>query len=190
MIYSFKKDNVENWMFAENLFTNEECQKVIEYGSSLEKKDAETNDEKYNKKNNIRKSKVAWIDYNENSAWIYEKINHAVCIINEKCFHFDLTGVESMQFAEYNAPDDHFSTHIDKEVNTPVIKLSLSVQLSAPEDYEGGELEIVMSDQGVKMPKTKGTVIAFPSYAPHKINPITKGKRYSLVVWVTGPNFK
>jgi PKHD-type hydroxylase len=190
VIYNFEKDRVENWMFAENFFNDAECQKVIKYGNSLEKKEAKTHDEKYNRENNIRKSKVAWIDYNENSAWIFEKINHAIGILNEKCFHFDLTGIESLQFAEYNAPDDHFATHIDKEVNTPVIKLSLSIQLSAPEDYEGGELEVLLNDEGEKMPKTQGTIIAFPSYVMHRVRPITKGKRYSLVVWVTGPNFK
>ena len=182
-MYSFERDHLENWMFAENYFTNDECKKIIKYGNSLKKENAETTDEKYNKENNIRKGKVAWINYNENSAWIFDKLSHAIKILNEKCFKFDIYGIESLQFAEYNAPNDHFKEHIDRHIGTPVLKLSLSIQLSDPQDYEGGELELIFVDEAIKMPKAQGTLIAFPSYTLHKVTPITKGKRYSVVAW-------
>lgn len=190
MIYSFERDHIQEWMYAENYFNPDECKKIIEYGNSLKKINAKTNDEKYNKENNIRKSKIAWIDYNEDSSWIFDKLSHSIKILNEKCFKFDLHGIESLQFAEYNAPDNHFKSHVDKTYGFPVIKLSLSIQLSDPQDYEGGELKIITSEIETKMPKAQGTLIAFPSYTLHKVTPITKGKRYSLVAWVNGPNFK
>lgn len=63
------------------------------------------------------------------------------------------------------------------------------MQLTDPHEYEGGELEL---HDGVfkYLPKNQGAVIAFPSYVLHKVNPVTRGVRHSLVTWVTGPQFK
>ena len=68
-------------------------------------------------------------------------------------------------------------------------KISIVVQLSDPLEYEGGELQI--SDGGTNRvcEKTKGTIIIFPSYLLHRVTPVTKGTRRSLVLWVTGPPF-
>jgi PKHD-type hydroxylase len=74
--------------------------------------------------------------------------------------------------------------------NGTVRKLSFVIQLSDPKDYKGGELQIHLSDTPEVMKKEQGTLIAFPSYILHEVTPITKGKRYSLVGWITGKPFK
>jgi PKHD-type hydroxylase len=76
-------------------------------------------------------------------------------------------------------------------MNIPVRKLSISIQLTDPEEYEGGELKLYDGEEeGVLMDKTQGTLIIFPSYVLHEVMPVTKGTRNSLVTWVTGKQFK
>jgi PKHD-type hydroxylase len=75
-------------------------------------------------------------------------------------------------------------------MNMPVRKLSISIQLTNPDEYEGGELYLYQSDKGELMDKTQGTLIMFPSYVLHEVMPVTKGTRNSLVTWVTGKQFK
>jgi len=74
----------------------------------------------------------------------------------------------------------------------PVRKLSISIQLTDPEEYEGGELKLYDGDdkEAQVMDKTQGTLIIFPSYVLHEVMPITKGTRNSLVTWITGKQFK
>mgnify|MGYP003677217951 FL=1 len=71
-----------------------------------------------------------------------------------------------------------------------VRKLSLSIQLTDPKEYEGGELYIYEGDKGEKMKQGQGDLILFPSYMLHEVKPVTKGERNSLVCWVTGKQFK
>jgi PKHD-type hydroxylase len=69
-------------------------------------------------------------------------------------------------------------------------KLSLSIQLTDPKEYEGGELILYEDDKGTEMKKEQGTLVLFPSYILHEVKPVTKGERNSLVAWVTGKQFK
>ena len=73
-----------------------------------------------------------------------------------------------------------------------VRKLSISIQLTNPEEYEGGELKLYDGDdeEGIVMDKTQGTLIIFPSYVLHEVMPMNKGERNSLVTWITGKQFK
>jgi PKHD-type hydroxylase len=64
------------------------------------------------------------------------------------------------------------------------------VQLSAPEDYDGGQLELRDGDEIVSGPRDAGTIVAFPSWVIHRVTPVTRGLRRSLVVWVGGPPFR
>jgi PKHD-type hydroxylase len=74
----------------------------------------------------------------------------------------------------------------------PHRKLSISVQLSAPDEYEGGDFEFMDVGQPPKPIniRTQGTAIIFPSITYHKVTPVTKGKRYSLVGWYEGPEWR
>ena len=69
-------------------------------------------------------------------------------------------------------------------------QLSISIQLTDENNYEGGNLELLQSDKADKMEKTQGKLIMFPSFVQHRVTPVTKGERNSLVIWVTGNNFK
>jgi PKHD-type hydroxylase len=69
-------------------------------------------------------------------------------------------------------------------------KLSITVQLSDPDEYEGGELQFMVNQNIFTAPKDKGTAIIFPSFALHRVTPITKGSRKSIVGWISGAPYR
>jgi PKHD-type hydroxylase len=186
--WQFYADKTQNWAYMDNLFTPEECAQIIAIGNS--KLEEAKVDGGVNK--DIRESQIAWI-YSSNIEleFVFRRVTDAILNLNERFFQFDLFGLsEGFQFTRYDAPADFYGVHIDKMLDGPVRKLSLTIQLSAPEDYEGGELAIYFNKDAEIMPKELGKMIVFPSYALHEVRPVTKGTRYSLVAWVTGKPFK
>jgi PKHD-type hydroxylase len=112
--------------------------------------------------------------------------------INSIFYRFDLYGfMEDMQYTVYASGGDHYDWHIDAGSRTTCPrKLSLSLQLSDPSEYEGGKLEF-MNGKDVKVAdRDRGLVVAFPAYRLHRVTPVTKGLRKSIVVWTTGPQFR
>jgi PKHD-type hydroxylase len=182
----------ESWLTgrAENVFTPEECAKIIEIGKSKETFQAKLGDDTI--REDIRDSKISWIEPDD-AEWIYERIESYVCSVNERLFHFDITGfTEGLQFTEYSAPGGHYTAHIDRmNIGGNVRKLSITIQLSNPADYDGGELEILTSLECPEIAsKDQGTAFFFNSMLLHRVKPVTRGTRYALVMWITGPRFK
>ena len=99
---------------------------------------------------------------------------------------------DSLQFTNYKAPGGKYGKHVDRGYDTPVRKLSVSIQLTDPKKYKGGELKLYNQEDenSSVMNKNQGSLIVFPSYVLHEVMPVTKGERNSLVTWVTGPQFK
>ena len=101
---------------------------------------------------------------------------------------------ENLQFTMY---DESFGGRYDWHVDhgghqSGGRKLSVVVQLSDPLTYEGGELQFgqATDDKIEVADKNKGCVVLFPSYMRHRATEVTKGTRYSLVTWITGPPFR
>ena len=107
-------------------------------------------------------------------------------------WNFDIVGFgEGLQVGTYISDNNgHYDWHIDCDSSTSFRKISMSIQLSDPNDYEGGELQLFTKKTITTLPKDKGTIIFFPSFLLHRVTPVTKGKRISLVAWITGPQFK
>ena len=186
--YQFYPDTIENWAYADKLFTPEECAQIIKIGNSKLQKAFVGEKNKIDGK--IRESQIAWLGPDE-IEFAFQRITNVVCNLNEQFFKFDLFGMaEGIQFTRYDAPTGHYGTHIDKMFNGVVRKLSLTIQLSEPDDYEGGELALHFESKPIVMSKELGAAVAFPSYVLHEVRPVTKGTRYSLVVWITGKPFK
>jgi PKHD-type hydroxylase len=187
LTWQFKTDHIENWAYLNNLFTPEECSKIIEIGNKKLKKATAENDPL----RAVRESEIAWLFYSEELEFVFRRVTDAVLNLNEQFFKFDLFGIaEGFQFTRYDAPTGHYGLHIDRTLNGPVRKLSLTIQLSSPEDYEGGDLVLQLSKDPDLMSKELGKMIVFPSYVLHEVRPVTKGTRYSLVAWITGKPFK
>lgn len=188
--WCFKLDHVHTWAFYKQAFSKEECEEIIKIGKSLDVTDG-TVTQKELKKTEIRNSKISWIFPTDDTAWIFQRLTSYIMHLNEKYFQFDLYGLnEGLQFTNYVAPAGHYDTHVDNQFNMPVRKLSISVQLSDPSEYEGGNLEFILGGDPFVTDKEQGMLYAFPSYTLHKVTPVTKGERNSLVCWITGPSFK
>jgi PKHD-type hydroxylase len=138
-----------------------------------------------------RNSKIVFIQPVAEIAWVYRKLTDVVLSSNNAHFKFDLFSFgESLQFTQYDAPSGKYNYHVDKVVNGPIRKLSMVLQLSDEQSYEGGEFEILDSDIPEQLPRKQGTVLLFPSYTMHRVTEVTKGTRHSLVGWINGPMFK
>ena len=189
-IWPLETDTTENWAFYNGAFSKEECQQIIKYAKSQPLQEAYLGREL--KKNiKLRKSKVSWLTPSLELQETYKKLTDIVTEINNKYFNFDLYGFgEAIQFTQYKAPGGKYGKHIDKCLNGSVRKLSLIVQLTDPEKYEGGDINLYINDNPIKLDRTLGNVYLFPSYVMHEVTPVTKGERCSLVAWLTGPRFK
>jgi len=152
------------------------CEKIIEQGLIRPQLEAGTG--KTNKKSKGRSTKVSFIDNKFLKKYIYELV-----INNYK--DYTIEEVEDLQFATYNK-GDFYGPHYDADEKNKRI-LSISVQLSNPLDYEGGDL-CLYGIGGSPSPVTneQGTVIVFPSDLLHEVEPVTKGTRHSLVQWFKG----
>lgn len=181
------------------------------------------NEKKINKfleeKSYIRDSNVCWLS----DRWLYDLILPYVNTANENAgWKYDLNWTEDLQFTIYK-PGGFYGWHIDgesdwnaayvlKDENTKkttsknltncknyvgmVRKLSVTINLSSPEDYIGGDLKFDFGEHQKNKFKTcddakkRGTIVVFPSFVYHQVTPIKKGTRYSLVAWVLGKPFR
>lgn len=137
-----------------------------------------------------RRSYVDWLQKTEESAWVFERLENIVSSLNLDYFGFDLDGFgEAMQLTNYLDSDNGmYGWHQDYNANISR-KLSVVIQLSSPNDYSGGTLQIMSS--GVHdIKKQRGLLVCFPSYMPHQVTPVSFGNRQSLVAWISGPKFK
>jgi PKHD-type hydroxylase len=107
-------------------------------------------------------------------------------------WRFDINTQEDTQIGRYKASNGgHYDWHQDvgKPYNMQQRKLSISILLSDPSEFEGGELQFKgIEDQ--KVLTTQGSIIVFPSFIEHKVTPVTEGVRYSAVTWANGPAFR
>jgi len=146
----------------------------------------------------IRISNVKFYYPNEETFWIFEKLNYIIELNNQHVWNFDLNGYDSFQYTEYYASEGgKYDFHADLEYSErqksdpQTRKLSLSVILNEPGvDFEGGEFQILLGNDPITIPQTTGAVFFFPSWVLHRVTPVTKGTRKSMVVWVTGPKFR
>jgi PKHD-type hydroxylase len=182
----------------EGAFNEEQLTEIEEYVSTLPLEDAKTivGDEP-----SIRKSKRNFIRKNEDTAWIFETFNAVIERINDQFYGFDLNGYEYIQFGLYDSSNNgKYDFHMDMILDDGrpddiylVRKLSLTMLLNEPGvDFEGGEFEINRGceSESRAVDLKRGRIVAFPSFMIHRVKPVTKGVRKSLVIWVMGPKFK
>jgi PKHD-type hydroxylase len=208
-------------MYIKNYFyyfkgalSNAFCDELIKYGNS--KKESigaigEDSTKSINFKQNVikklRDSKVTWL----NDPWIYNEILPYVAEANKSAdwnYHWDWS--EDCQFTKYSKGQfydwhcDVFSVPYkseDKNFDGKIRKLSVSINLTDPKEYSGGDLQFDCRNYNpdkrdknkiitLKDARAKGSIIVFPSYVWHRVTKVTKGTRYSLVVWNIGQQFK
>lgn len=135
-----------------------------------------------------RRSNVTYLDADEESDWLYHKLGLAIQEVNDEAYNYDISGIESVQVATYGE-GDHYEWHMDLGMEENATrKLSLTIQLTPPAEYEGGDLEFMQVQAPI--PRNQGSVIFFPSFFFHRVLPVTRGTRKSLVAWVHGNSFR
>ncbi len=194
-IPSFKKQEY-NYEFADyawfnNFFKEEEVEKIRALWNAEQAKTAEVNlAGKDLSRNELRKSEVMWIRPGAND-WIYDRLAQACMQLNTNRYKFEITGFQTeLQLANYEG-NGFFDWHMDFGAgDISNRKLSITVQLSSPDEYEGGELQFMINQNVITAPKDKGTAIIFPSFALHRVTRVTKGSRKSIVGWIAGPPYR
>ena len=167
------------------IFTNQDCNNIIKYCRSMNEEVASVADFKDNE---VRKSLVTWIPKNEQTEVIFNLIRKNAQLANNENWKLDLTGfTEPIQFTRYLSDGSHYGWHMDTgNGRTSLRKLSVVIQLSDPNEYEGGDLQI-QTEGRITADRVQGNMVIFPSYMQHRVTPVTKGERYSLVIWISGP---
>ena len=210
--------NLQNYYYYfQSALTPRFCDELIKYGKLQQEQIALTGGqtEKVNKGKPLddkdildlkkkRDSNIAWL----NDRWIYKEIQPFIHQANRLAnWNFDWDFSESCQFTKYG-PGQHYGAHCDswesayanadnKDTFGKIRKLSVTCSLSDPSEYEGGELEFQFRNQDDPTPKKKcveilprGSICVFPSFVWHEVRPVTKGVRYSLVIWSLGYPFR
>jgi PKHD-type hydroxylase len=179
---------------TEPIFTPKQCQMVIDKGMSLKKETAAVgmgqpkgsgvDPEK-------RITTISWIPFKDMPE-MYKDIETTMLKANGNHFGFDgMRLTEVGQFTHY-LEGGFYDWHMDNDVlgkhQPPVRKISMTLLLSDPATFEGGELEFTQNGKKAKL--KQGQAIFFASWLQHRVKPVTKGERKSLVMWFGGPSFK
>lgn len=140
----------------------------------------------------IRKAKVCSLYRRGGFGWVYARLWKAVQQANRDYFGFDVQGYDrGIQLIRYDGGgEDHYDWHMDLGKSNPRRKISVVMQLSPEEDYEGGDLLLMYGHKTRKGSRARGDLITFPSFVMHRVTPVTVGTRLSLVAWFVGPEFR
>lgn len=180
-----------NYYWFENIFSDEEYNYINNLQELYQFEKATVIDDSVNSENQARKSEIKWLHHDEKSDWLYNKIETMVMEANQT-WGFDLYSIkDSIQYTEYYEGGGHYNWHMDtgpSPINNR--KISITIQLSSPDEYEGGNLDIWTGNGIQTCPKQKGVAILFPSYMLHRITPVSSGIRKSLVLWVGGSPYR
>jgi len=204
------------WYF-QSVVPHRICDEIVKYGKSLQDQMAITGGYKDVKKLNEkqikdlkkkRDSNIVWM----NDRWIYKEIQPYVHEANKNAgWNFEWDWSESCQFTKY-IKGQYYDWHCDSwdkpyfnqnnsqdPTNGKIRKLSVTVTLSDPKEYKGGELEFDFRNEDPDKPKKpvkckeilpKGSLVVFPSFVWHRVCPVKSGERKSLVIWNLGLPFK
>ena len=185
------------------------CDEIVKTGESFSKEKGLTgghvknnppSEEELESIEKKRKSDVVWLS----GYWLYRELQPFIQLANERAnWNFQWDWTESCQYTEYKE-GQFYDWHCDSNpvpydkpddpnTNGKIRKLSLILSLSEPEEYEGGDVEFGFHDNdGNKQPsiceevRPRGSLIIFPSFVWHRVKPVTRGIRHSLVCWSLG----
>ncbi|MEM9824068.1 MAG: 2OG-Fe(II) oxygenase [Bacteroidota bacterium] len=191
--YSFGlplKHNFVEFIYYQGLFLPHEVNRILKFWDD-EKTIKATLSGKSTFNDELRKSSVMFIENTPENDWIYHKLGSLAIKTNNERYWFDLLGFhQELQLTRYSK-GDFFDWHLDfgaGEISAR--KLSMTIQLSDPDEYEGGDLQFMINQKIVNAPREKGTIVVFPSFIMHRVSPITAGVRQSIVGWVSGPPYR
>lgn len=190
-IFPIKEDiNQTNYYWFEKGFSSVEVDTIVKNSLNHEFQRATIIDEENTDK--FRKSNIKWLPFDSEWEWVINRIISQVVEANKTMWDFELgTIIDNIQYTEYDGNGGHYDWHMDIGPGTiSHRKVSIVVQLSEPDEYVGGDLQIMTGTEHVTVPRGKGNVVIFPSFLLHRVIPLTSGNRKSLVLWVGGGHYK
>ena len=186
-----QNDNFKFVVHRENFLSISQCQKLMRYletGEPTESELAGNYDENILNKE-VRDNKEVVI----NNKQLKDKLQMVFELSNQSIWKYNIQEMEKVEILRYEN-GGKYKWHTDcgaKETSTR--KRTASVQLSDETKYEGGSLEFGITDKSGKnnytAPRTRGSITIFPAFLSHRVTPVTKGKRYSLITWMLGDCF-
>jgi len=183
--------NHMNYYYFTDAFTKEELLKIRKMGDSAPKQAATTVSDDSDHVSDYRKSEISWLDDDEETRWLYEKMANLCKTANKAMWNFDVWGYQDgFQYTVYYGDGGHYDWHVDLGPNISNRKISCVLQLSDPDEYDGGELQMNPGGNILTVPKQLGLVCFFPSFILHRVTPLNSGVRKSLVNWFCGANFR
>ncbi|MEG3617883.1 2OG-Fe(II) oxygenase [Magnetovibrio sp. PR-2] len=177
------------WAVIEAAFSPIECTQLIDVLKQLEAGDGALVAGQFDQ--SVRQSTLAWLPERDDLAWVDERMARLIAQANREHFNFALEGFEEqLQLAAYG-PGHYYDWHIDRGKGSTAArrKLTVSVQLTKPEGYTGGTLEINADGHPFQAPRHQGTAVIFAATTLHRVVPVISGLRHSLVAWTHGPAF-
>jgi PKHD-type hydroxylase len=197
------------YCFWENAFTSDELDTICRIMSTSDLSEAAISSVQDNQteelipapvlNNQVRRSLVSFHTVTSENSWIFDRFNSVIEMINNRWYNVDINGYDQFQYTEYHDYNQgHYGWHSDIFLGalpansySETRKLSLTLLLNEPEvDFEGGELQFghELKHESAKM--KRGTIVVFPSFSLHRVAPVTKGVRKSIVIWILGPKWK
>lgn len=176
---------------VDNYFTPDEVDKIVDL-EELQKFSKGTFGPEGQQQSDeeARNSDISWIYPDAQSQWVFDKFGILLGHVNHDVFMYDIDGFDYFQYTRYKKKQ-HYDWHFDRfmEYSTWERKISAIIMLSDPEEYKGGELDIVAGGNPEKpttIKPSKGSVVFFASWMVHRVRPVTSGTRKTLVTWVMG----
>ena len=194
------KQRITHYWFN-NFFNDEEIdnlQTIVDTNNTF--KDGEVfanSDTEIVTNKSVRRSNITFLDDYSKYEYFYRKIVDQICFVNSTIYNYSLTYIEDLQYTTYYAENSGtYDWHTDDIIGglqpKDIRKLSFSILLSEPGvDFEGGEFEFSVENRNKTAVDElrKGTILFFPSPMLHRVKPVTKGIRKSLVGWIHGPGW-
>ena len=178
-----------NWQFWEAAIDRETCNHLTEkFYEQANFVDATIfGDGQYSPNNSVRSTQVSFIK----DEGAIELVRHYLIEANRNAFGFDVNYIPALQFGEYSE-GSFYNWHHDINWDGDAAfdrKLSIIIQLTDENEYEGGNFEFKYI-QTPESCRKQGSVLVFPSYNEHRVTEVTKGVRNSLVCWMEGPRWR
>ena len=198
-MYSFNRSslfedvNYDNYYWFENGFTADELSDIEELTKTIEFQTANVGQHNAVTSDH-RKSKIKWCPQTDSFKWVYDKLQNMIFEANEMMWKMNITHMrEEIQYTEYyDNNSGGYEWHMDcgKGIQNQR-KISVTVQLSDPDEYEGGNLQFLADDgKSYFAPRKRGTIVLFDSRAQHRVQKVKSGVRKSIVGWCVGPRFR
>ena len=199
-LYEQETNDPQSYYWFEHGLSSEEVDQIIRTASELpEAERASTLGDETG--GGTRSSMIKWLPRNQAFDWLYERMISMSKEANQALWGFDLiSSLEAIQYTEYYASENgHYDWHQDIGAGElpSKRKISITIQLSDADEYDGGDLLICTGSSGtgeldnnLVMPRGKGVGVLFPSYMMHRVTPVTRGVRRSLVLWVGGAHYR